>query len=126
MDVRPTDFRPDDDPYLWLEEVDGPRAIAWVGEQNKATLARLGALFCTIPLIDMQRFTKLLAGAAAARTMPGSRPSPRSATASWAGRPAGTRHRRPGRAAGPALRVGFQAHDMRLGRQRVVHQQAPA
>src|SRR5262249_17532176 len=33
---------PDDDPYLWLEEVDGPRAVAWVEEQNSQTLARFG------------------------------------------------------------------------------------
>ncbi|RAI59059.1 prolyl oligopeptidase family serine peptidase [Roseicella frigidaeris] len=40
-DPRPTLATPDDDPYLWLEEVEGPRALAWVAAQNAATLARL-------------------------------------------------------------------------------------
>ncbi|MDX1502369.1 MAG: S9 family peptidase, partial [Thermoanaerobaculia bacterium] len=31
----------EDDPYLWLEEVDGERALAWVEERNAATAARL-------------------------------------------------------------------------------------
>src|SRR5262249_42485699 len=35
---RPTLAAPDDDPYLWLEEVDGERALAWVEAQNAATL----------------------------------------------------------------------------------------
>ena len=30
-----------DDPYLWLEDIDGPDAIAWVETQNEATIARL-------------------------------------------------------------------------------------
>ena len=30
-----------DDPYLWLEEVEGERAMAWVREQSDATLAAL-------------------------------------------------------------------------------------
>ncbi len=29
------------DPYLWLEEVEGERALAWVGEQNEQSLGRL-------------------------------------------------------------------------------------
>jgi prolyl oligopeptidase len=29
------------DPYLWLEDVDGERALAWVREQNEATYRRL-------------------------------------------------------------------------------------
>ncbi|MGY2048414.1 prolyl oligopeptidase family serine peptidase [Methylobacterium sp. JK268] len=37
-DPRPTLAAPDDDPYLWLEEVDGARALAWVEAQNAATL----------------------------------------------------------------------------------------
>jgi prolyl oligopeptidase len=40
IDTRPTRAAPDDDPYLWLEEVDGERALAWVEAQNRATLAR--------------------------------------------------------------------------------------
>ncbi len=42
IDPRPTLEAPDDDPYLWLEEVDGERALAWVEAQNIATLARFG------------------------------------------------------------------------------------
>ena len=41
-DFRPTREAPEDDPYLWLEEVDGERALAWVEVQNAATLARFG------------------------------------------------------------------------------------
>ena len=40
IDARPTVSAPDDDPYLWLEEIEGARALAWVDEQNSATLAR--------------------------------------------------------------------------------------
>jgi prolyl oligopeptidase len=42
IDPRPTIEAPDDDPYLWLEEIDGERALAWVEAQNAATLARFG------------------------------------------------------------------------------------
>ena len=42
IDPRPTLEAPDDDPYLWLEEVDGERRSAWVEAQNAATLARFG------------------------------------------------------------------------------------
>jgi prolyl oligopeptidase len=42
VDARPTVSAPDDDPYLWLEDVEGARAVAWVEEQNKRTLARFG------------------------------------------------------------------------------------
>jgi prolyl oligopeptidase len=41
-DPRPTIEAPDDDPYLWLEEIDGERALAWVDAQNAATLAQFG------------------------------------------------------------------------------------
>jgi prolyl oligopeptidase len=41
-DSRPTLEAPDDDPYLWLEEVDGARALAWVEAQNAATMKLLG------------------------------------------------------------------------------------
>jgi prolyl oligopeptidase len=46
IDPRPTIESPDDDPYLWLEEVDGERALAWVETQNAATLARFGDARC--------------------------------------------------------------------------------
>jgi prolyl oligopeptidase len=32
-----------DDPFLWLEEVEGPRALEWVTQRNAATLAELGS-----------------------------------------------------------------------------------
>jgi prolyl oligopeptidase len=41
-DPRPTLAAPDDDPYLWLEEIEGARALAWVADQTKRTLARFG------------------------------------------------------------------------------------
>jgi prolyl oligopeptidase len=34
----------DDDPYLWLEDIDGARGRDWVGEHNSATERRLTAL----------------------------------------------------------------------------------
>ena len=40
VDPRPTIEAPDDDPYLWLEEIEGGRAIAWVEAQNAATFRR--------------------------------------------------------------------------------------
>ena len=38
VDARPTIAAPDDDPYLWLEEIEGARALAWVeaAEQRHA------------------------------------------------------------------------------------------
>jgi prolyl oligopeptidase len=38
FEARPTLDAPDDDPYLWLEEVEGGRALAWVASQNRKTL----------------------------------------------------------------------------------------
>ena len=42
MDIRPTLDAPDDDPYLWLEEVEGARATAWVDAENARTVAAFG------------------------------------------------------------------------------------
>jgi len=42
IDSRPDIAAPDDDPYLWLEEIDGAPALAWVAKQNDATLGRFG------------------------------------------------------------------------------------
>jgi prolyl oligopeptidase len=42
FDPRPTRERPDDDPYLWLEKIDGADAIAWVDARTAETLARYG------------------------------------------------------------------------------------
>ncbi len=41
MSDLPNLLHPDTDPFLWLEEVDGPRALAWVDAQTAATAARL-------------------------------------------------------------------------------------
>src|SRR5476651_1444861 len=30
-----------DDPYQWLEEIDSPKALAWVAQQNETTAKRL-------------------------------------------------------------------------------------
>src|SRR5215471_13196467 len=37
-DPRPTLEAPDDDPYLWLEEIESARVLDWVEAQNTATL----------------------------------------------------------------------------------------
>ena len=42
MDQRPTLAAPDDDPYLWLEQIEGARATAWVEQQNARTIAAFG------------------------------------------------------------------------------------
>jgi prolyl oligopeptidase len=42
VDARPTLSAPDDDPYLWLEDIDGARALAWVESQNATTLRQFG------------------------------------------------------------------------------------
>ncbi|MFC0411013.1 prolyl oligopeptidase family serine peptidase [Roseomonas elaeocarpi] len=38
---RPSLAHPDEDPWIWLEEVDGERALDWVEARNRDTLARL-------------------------------------------------------------------------------------
>ncbi|WP_426421491.1 prolyl oligopeptidase family serine peptidase [Bradyrhizobium genosp. A] len=42
VDDRPTLSAPDDDPWLWLEEIEGARAIDFVERQNRLTLDRFG------------------------------------------------------------------------------------
>ena len=42
IDDRPTIAAPDDDPYLWLEEIEGQRALDFVEQQSKRTLERFG------------------------------------------------------------------------------------
>ena len=42
IDPRPTLAAPDDDPYLWLEDIDGARPVAWADARSAATLARFG------------------------------------------------------------------------------------
>ena len=46
LDSRPTLAAPDDDPYLWLEDIEGARALRWVRAQNRATLARFADARC--------------------------------------------------------------------------------
>ncbi|MBX9931692.1 MAG: prolyl oligopeptidase family serine peptidase [Methylobacterium sp.] len=41
LDPRPTLQQPDDDPHLWLEEIDGAEALAWVEARNAETVARV-------------------------------------------------------------------------------------
>lgn len=40
---KPAETLPGEDPYLWLEEVEGEDALAWVRSQNDRTLAELQA-----------------------------------------------------------------------------------
>jgi prolyl oligopeptidase len=42
VDARPTVAAPDDDPWLWLEDIEGARALAWVETENARTLAAFG------------------------------------------------------------------------------------
>src|SRR5258708_22394418 len=42
IDDRPTIASPDDDPYLWLEQIEGERALAFVAQQSRLTLERFG------------------------------------------------------------------------------------
>ena len=41
-----------EDPYLWLEEVEGEEALAWVEEQNAESLGYLEALPTFKPIYD--------------------------------------------------------------------------
>ncbi|MBH5390709.1 prolyl oligopeptidase family serine peptidase [Bradyrhizobium diversitatis] len=42
VDDRPTISAPDDDPWLWLEEIEGTQALDFVERQNSLTLAAFG------------------------------------------------------------------------------------
>ena len=42
MNAKPDLEAPDDDPFLWLEQIDGKQALAWIDEQNEITLGRFG------------------------------------------------------------------------------------
>jgi prolyl oligopeptidase len=42
IDDRPTIEAPDDDPYLWLEEIEGERALDFVEQQSRLTLQKFG------------------------------------------------------------------------------------
>ena len=41
-DPRPTLEAPDDDPWIWLEDIDSPQAVSWVEARNAKTLERFG------------------------------------------------------------------------------------
>lgn len=41
-DLRPTLNAPDDDPYFWLENVEGERSLAWAASQSARTLEHFG------------------------------------------------------------------------------------
>ena len=40
--MNPTLAAPDEDPFLWLEEIDGAASVDWVSVQNATTLQRFG------------------------------------------------------------------------------------
>ncbi|MER9275196.1 hypothetical protein [Mesorhizobium sp. M0643] len=42
FDFRPTLNAPYDDPYLWLEDVEGERTLAWAATQSARTLGHFG------------------------------------------------------------------------------------
>jgi prolyl oligopeptidase len=42
VDDRPTLSAPDDDPWLWLEDIEGKQALDFVERQNQLTLAAFG------------------------------------------------------------------------------------
>ena len=42
IDSRPTVAAPDDDPYLWLEDIEGERALAFVDQQSRRTQETFG------------------------------------------------------------------------------------
>ncbi|NKI33829.1 S9 family peptidase [Wenzhouxiangella sp. XN79A] len=44
--------QPGDDPYLWLEEVEGPNALAWARGQNEVSLSELEAHPLFAPIHD--------------------------------------------------------------------------
>lgn len=52
IDSRPTLDAPDDDPYLWLEDIDGKDALDWVAKQHQATLELFGG-----PAFETERDT---------------------------------------------------------------------
>jgi len=43
LDARPTVDQPDEDPYLWLEDIEGARALAWVEAETERTLKAFGS-----------------------------------------------------------------------------------
>ena len=41
LSYRPVTAADEVDPYIWLEEVEGSKALAWAKEQNRKTTAEL-------------------------------------------------------------------------------------
>jgi prolyl oligopeptidase len=52
MDQRTLPPHDAEDPFLWLEEVEGERAMEWVESRNAATLAELTASPVYQPIFD--------------------------------------------------------------------------
>ena len=50
-----------EDPYIWLEEVDGEKPLAWVEEQNKDTLKILEAVPNFSEGRDLERVERIVA-----------------------------------------------------------------
>src|SRR6266550_8814630 len=48
IDDRPTIAEPDNDPYLWLEDIEGERALDFVDRQSRLTLETFGGRQFTI------------------------------------------------------------------------------
>jgi prolyl oligopeptidase PreP (S9A serine peptidase family) len=57
IDLRPTPDAPGDDPHLWLEDIDGEAALAWVERQNARCTAAQG---CSEWRRDRRREGKLV------------------------------------------------------------------
>jgi prolyl oligopeptidase len=57
IDCRPTVTTPDDDPYLWLEEIEGAKAVAWADAQTAATRE---AVMTSAALADRNMLAALL------------------------------------------------------------------
>ena len=50
--VATTPLFADEDPYIWLEEVTGKKALEWVEERNRESLSVLEALPAFQPMFD--------------------------------------------------------------------------
>ncbi|MBA2671849.1 MAG: S9 family peptidase, partial [Gemmatimonadetes bacterium] len=55
MSQRPLPPQNAEDPFLWLEEVEGERAMQWVESRNASTLAELTGSPAYQPIFDRVR-----------------------------------------------------------------------
>ena len=55
IDARPTIAAPDDDPYLWLEEIEGERALAWVEAAERPRRCKPSAAHGSPPIATRWR-----------------------------------------------------------------------